>query len=236
MENKLDIIIPVYNEGDNILNVMKSLENNVKTPFKVLICYDNDDDNTLTALKSYSDPDSHIVYVKNKGTGAHGAIITGFEASTAEASLVFPADDTFNADIIDSMYSEFLDGSDIVAASRFIPGGCMEGAPFMKDLLVRLSSFTLYHLAALPVHDASNGFRLFSKKVIREIHIESDQGFVYSIELLVKCHRKGWKISEVAAKWIERSSGKSRFKLTSWLLAYLKWYFYAFGTTWLRLK
>lgn len=227
---KLDIVIPVYNEGGNIIGVMNALKTSVKTRFRVLICYDRDDDNTLEPLRSYPDPGFPIVTVKNRGKGVHEAIITGFEKSSADAVIVFPADDTYNADIIDLMFQKFKKGCDIVAASRFMPGGCMEGAPWLKNILVRTAAFTLYYLARLPVHDASNGFRLFSRKVLNEIEIESSEGFVYSIELLVKCHRQGWKIGEVPAKWYERTSGKSRFRLLKWIPAYLKWFFYAFFT------
>ena len=71
---------------------------------------------------------------------------------------------------------------------------------------MRAGNFTLYHLARLPTHDASNGFRLFSRRTMDEIAIESDRGFCYSIELLVKCHRLGWQIGEVPANWFERSA------------------------------
>jgi hypothetical protein len=66
--------------------------------------------------------------------------------------------------------------------------------------------------------------------------IESSAGFTYSIELLAKCHRLGWKIGEVPAKWFERSEGKSRFRVLDWAADYLRWYFYIFGTTFLRLR
>jgi hypothetical protein len=86
----------------------------------------------------------------------------------------------------------------------------------------------------VPTHDASNGFRMFSRRVIDNIPVESDQGFCYSIELLVKCHRLGWRIGEVPAQWHERAHGQSRFRVLSWLPAYLRWYAFAFATTLLR--
>ena len=69
---------------------------------------------------------------------------------------------------------------------------------------------------------------------IDSIAIESDRGFCYSIELLVKCHRLGWRIGEVPAQWFERAHGTSRFQVIKWLPAYLRWYGYAFATTYLR--
>jgi dolichol-phosphate mannosyltransferase len=92
----------------------------------------------------------------------------------------------------------------------------------------------LHHIACVPTHDASNGFRMFSRRAIDTIAVESDAGFCYSIELLVKAHRLGWKIGEVPARWFERAHGQSRFRVLRWLPAYLRWYAYAFATTFLR--
>lgn len=229
----LDIIIPVYNEDQNILRTLDSLHRHVKTSFRLHICYDYENDTTLPVIRKcewYPD----IQLIRNKGKGVHGAIMTGFDVSTAQAILVFPADDDYNAGIIDRMYEMFCNGCDIVAASRFMTGGSMEGYPWIKSVLVRSASFTLNRFAFIPIKDASNGFRLFSRRVVKGIPLESSEGFTYAIEFLVKCHRLGWKIGEVPAKWYERTQGKSRFKVFKWLPHYLRWYFYGFETTYLR--
>ena len=112
----------------------------------------------------------------------------------------------------------------------------MVGCPWLKSFLVRTSAFALRFVARVPTHDASNGFRLFSRRVISAIPLESTEGFTYSIELLVKAHRLGWKIGEVPVEWFERKSGRSRFQVLRWLPAYLVWFRYAFATTYLRRK
>jgi dolichol-phosphate mannosyltransferase len=230
----LDIVIPVYNEGENIARLLDSFVAEVRTPHRVLICYDRDDDTTLPTIAKYPKRESiNVEFVKNRGRGPHGAVMTGLEQSTAPFALVYMADDTFNARRIDGMVAKAEQGYDIVVASRFVPGGCMVGAPWLKGFLVRGASFSLYYLARLPVRDPSNGLRLFSRRVIDEIAVESDSGFCYSIELLVKCHRLGWPIGEVPIEWYERTAGQSRFRVLKWLPKYLRWYFYAFGTTWL---
>lgn len=232
---QLDILIPVYNESENIIKVIETLRCAVKTPYRILICYDHDEDSTLAALKKYEY--SHLVNiekVKNQGRGVLQAILTGFRNSEAPAIIVFPADDTFNAGIIDQMFQKFTEGCQIVAASRFMRGGCMKRCPWLKALLVRSAAFTLYHLARLPTHDPTSGFKLFSRQVINHIEIESEQGWAFSIELVVKCHRRGWKIGEVPALWFERTQGQSRFRVFKWLPIYLRWYFFAFATTYLR--
>ena len=92
------------------------------------------------------------------------------------------------------------------------------------------ANFTFYHFASVPTYDASNG--LFSRRTMDQI--ESPRSFCYSIELLVKCHRLGWRIGEVPARWFERTDGKSRFRVIKWLPAYMRWYAYAFATTYLN--
>ncbi len=233
---RLDIIIPVYNEGANILRTLRSLIHAVQTPFRVLICYDREDDDTLTAIRDNGDTLGALTFefVRNRGRGAHGAVLTGFAASEATFALVMMADDDYNAGIIDAMTTKAATGCDVVCASRFMPGGGMVGCPWLKAVLVRSGNFTLYHFARLPTRDATNGFRLFARRVVDEIVVESDRGFSYSIELLVKCHRLRWRIGEVPAQWFERTHGASRFQVMRWLPAYLRWYFYAFATTYLR--
>jgi len=233
---RLDIVIPVYNEGANIMATLRAIARGVKTPSRVLICYDRDDDDTLPAITNNRGAIGTlpVEFVRNHGRGAHGAVLTGFAASDAPFVLVYPADDDYNADILDSMIEKARTGCDIVCASRFMPGGSMHGCPWLTALLVRAAHLTLYYVARLPTHDASNGFRLFSRRAIVEIPIESERGFCYSIELLVKCHRLGWRIGEVPARWFQRAHGTSRFQVIKWLPDYLRWYNYAFATTYLR--
>ena len=112
----------------------------------------------------------------------------------------------------------------------------MKGCPLLKSILVRSASFSLYYLSSIPIKDASNGFRLFSSRILKKVEIESRVGFAYSLELLAKCNRLEYRITEVPAQWEERSEGSSRFKVIKWLPQYLKWYIYGLSTTWLKRK
>lgn len=235
MTPRLDIVIPVYNEGNIILATLAELRARVRTPFRILICYDRPDDDTLSTIRSNPDKVEGLVieFVRNPSRGAHAAVMAGFAASQAPYVLVFPADDDFNAGMIDAMVAKAGEGADVVCASRFIPGGCMVGCPWLKAALVRTAAFTLYYVARLPTRDATNGFRLFSRRVIDHIEVESDLGFCYSLEMLVKCHRLGWLVADVPAQWFERKQGTSRFQVLKWVPAYLRWFLYAFATTYL---
>ena len=230
----LEIIVPVFNEGEKILKLMEFFKSNIKTKFRVLFCYDLETDDIFEYKEKFKEFDFEIILIKNSSRGPCSAIKEGFKSGNSDCVIVYPADDFINFEILDIMYNHYLDGNHIVAASRFIKGGSMKNCPLLKSILVRLASFTLYHLSSIPIKDASNGFRLFSRKLLNEMNIESEVGFAYSLELLAKCNRLGYKISEVPAQWEERSEGSSRFKIFKWLPQYLKWYIYGLSTTWLR--
>lgn len=233
MKPELDIVIPVYNEGENILELLAALNREVQTPIRVFICYDFDGDSTLPALEKIK-VNFEIVLVKNRGKGVHAAIMTGLETSNSPAVLVFGSDEANNAAIIDKMYAKFKQGCDVVVASRLAREGEMSGGPRFKSFVVTVASFILRRFAGLPATDATYAWRLFSRRILDSIEIESTAGFTYAIELLVKAHRLRLKVTEVPARWIMRKAGKSRFNFRKWLPHYARWFFYALGTTYLR--
>ena len=230
----LEIVIPIYNEGKNILKLFELFETSVKTKFRILLCYDLDSDDIFSFKNEFERFKFDIVLVKNPSAGPCAAIKEGLYFGNSECVIVYPADDFLNINIIDKMYSAYKAGNDVVVASRFIKGGSMIGCPLLKSILVRMASTTLYFFSSIPVRDASNGFRLFSRNLLNTVSVESKVGFAYSLELLVKCKRLRLKIFEIPARWEERSQGSSRFKIFKWLPAYLRWYFYGLGTFWLR--
>ena len=136
---RLDIVIPVYNEGANILRTLQSIARAVTTPKRVLICYDREEDDTLPTIRDNRAAlgDLAVEFVRNSGRGAHGAVLSGFAASQTPFAVVLPADDDFNAGIIDALVARAENGCDIVCASRFMAGGSMVGCPWLKALLVR---------------------------------------------------------------------------------------------------
>ncbi len=230
----LEIVIPIYNEGENILKLFELFGTFVKTKFRILLCYDLENDDIFNFKNKFERFKFDIVLVKNPSTGPCAAIKEGLHFGNSECVIVYPADDFLNINIIDKMYFSFKENNDIVVASRFIKGGSMKGCPIVKSILVRLASSSLYALSSIPVRDASNGFRLFSRKLLNTVNIESKVGFAYSLELLSKCNRLKFGIHEIPAQWEERSEGSSRFKIIKWLPEYLRWYLYGMSTTWLK--
>ena len=224
MKYDLDIIVPVFREEGNISKTIEEIFKIPEINFRVMVVYDFDEDPTIQVIKNNFDK-SQIICLKNKYQGLNGAIKTGFENIQSKATLLYPADDHENFNLIAKMFYKFCEGYDIVCASRFIDGGSYEGAPLIKRLIVKFVSFTLTNFTTLPTKDATNGFRLFSKSIVEKFPIESKKGFTFSIELLAKAHRNNYKITELPEKWPVRTSGKSKFSYYT-IPFYFKWYLY----------
>ena len=229
--NILDILIPVFNEDETIVKTIENIFSAVKYDYKIIICYDYDEDPTLKIIKESFPHNSKIVFVKNFSHGFNNALISGFKSSTAKAVLVFMADDHINHNIINLCYEKFTEGYQVVCPSRFIRGGKMTGNPFLKGIITKLVSFFLFNFTSFPIKDSSNSFRLFSKELINKVKIESNKGFTLSLELTAKAHRLGYNITEIPTIWVERDKGKSRFKLFSFILPYTKWLYYIVKTS-----
>lgn len=232
MNYDLDIIIPVFREEGNILKTLEEISKNLKINFRILVIYDFEDDPTLQVIKKNFEK-NEIICIKNKYFGFNGAIKTGFENTISNAAILYPADDHQNFNLIFKMFNKFNEGYDIVCASRFTKGGSYEGAPLLKKLIVKFVSFTLSNFTSLPTKDATNGFRLFSKNVIKKFPIKSKYGFTFSIELLAKAHRSKLRITELPEKWPVRTSGVSKFKYYT-IPFYFKWYLYILFSNFIR--
>ena len=230
-KNQLDILIPVFNENETIIKTLKNILINVKCRYKILICYDYDEDPTLKIIKENFPNNLKIQFVKNFSSGFNNALVSGFKKTTSKAVLIYMADDHINHNVINLCYEKFRQGYQIICPSRFIKGGKMIGNPFMKSILTKLASFFLFNFTSFPIKDPTNSFRLFPRDLIDKVKIESNKGFTLSLELTAKAHRLNYKMIEIPVTWMERNTGKSRFKLISFILPYTKWLFYIIKTT-----
>jgi dolichol-phosphate mannosyltransferase len=230
-KSEIDILVPVFNENETIVRTLKNIISSIKYNYRIIICFDYNEDPTLDIIKKNFPENSKIIFIKNFSIGFNNALISGLNKSTADAVIFFMADDHTNHELINICVGKFKEGYDVVCPSRFIKEGKMVGNPFLKSFLTRLTSFFLFNFTSFPIKDSTNSFRLFPRKIMNEINIESKKGFTLSLELTAKAHRLGYKMIEVPTIWIERDKGKSRFKLFSFIMPYTKWLFYIIKTS-----
>ncbi len=225
----LSIVMPVYNEGENITAVLQAVQREVRTrPLEVLVVYDFEEDNTVPVVRRLMATAPEVRLVRNDlGRGVLNAIKKGFAVARAPYVLVMMADGSDEPQVVDRMLELATGGADVVAGSRYVRGGGQLGGPLLKRTLSHLAGVSLHWLAGLPVHDATSNFRLYSRRLLDAVTIESAAGFALAIELTVKAHRLGYRLAEVPTTWRDRTVGTSRFRLWAWMPQYLRWYLLA---------
>ena len=224
---KLDIIIPVYNEDENIIKLLKLLDNQVSCNFRVLICYDSESDSTLKHLKDLNIIKNEILLIKNPKQGPNSAIIKGIKSTKSKIILVYMADDFENIKLINRMVNLIEAGNDLVIPSRFVIGGKMIGAVKSKEIITRAGSHLIYHLARIPFKDCTNAFKMFSANIVDKIQFDSTTGFTFALELVTKSYCLNLKIVEIPSVWIEVKNRKSNFKMLKWIPYYIYWLLYS---------
>ena len=228
MYKLINIIIPVYNERENIKDTLLEIKTKIKTPHRIFIVYDFDEDNSIPVVKDFMQNNTNTYLVKNKyGNGVLNAIKTGFETIDNGVVLVVMADLSDDLDKVDEMFKKINEGYDIVCGSRYMRGGEQIGGPRIKKFLSRLAGVSLHYLSGIPTHDVTNSFKMYTKEVLKDIKIESKGGFELGMEIVVKVFLKGYRVTEVPSTWRDREKGKSRFRLWRWLPKYIYWYLFA---------
>jgi hypothetical protein len=109
-----------------------------------------------------------------------------------------------------------------------MPGGHQVGGPLLKRLMSRTAGLTLHWFAGVPTHDPTNNFKLYSRRFLDSVTIESTAGFELALELTVKATLDRRGVAEVPTTWRDRTAGQSNFRLRKWLPHYLHWYRVAF--------
>jgi len=228
----LSIVVPVYNEAENITPVLRNLVGAVKTaPYEVLIVYDFDADTTVPVVQRLVPEMPQLRLERNElGRGVLNAIRTGSQVARAPFVLVTMADGSDEPEAIDPMLARARAGADVVAGSRYVKGGGQQGGPLLKRTLSRAAGLSLHMLGRLPIHDATSNFRMYSRRLLDAVTIESTAGFELALELTVKAQRLGMRVDEVPTMWHDRTAGQSRFSMWHWLPHYLHWYWVAFGS------
>jgi dolichol-phosphate mannosyltransferase len=227
---RVSIVLPVYDEGEDIVPILDRIFEGVTLPCEVLGVYDTEDDTTAPVLDAYADKDPRVIPTLNTyGRGPANAIRFGIDRARAPCVVVTMADGSDDPRQIDDLARLVERGVVVAAASRYAPGGQQVGGPPLKGFLSRLAGLTLHWLCRLGTRDATNSFKAYRTAFVRQVGIDSRGGFEIGLELTAKARRLRLPIAEIPTIWLERQVGLSNFKLAKWIPHYLYWYRFAFG-------
>ena len=229
MTPELSIVVPVYNEGEAVEPVLRAMAAGVRTDHEIVVVYDFDGDSTVPVITRLSGELPTLRGLRNDlGRGVLNAMKAGIAGTSGPYVLVSMADGSDEPAIVDRMVDLARDGADVVAASRYMPGGRQVGGPLVKRLMSRTAGLTLHWFGGVATHDPTNNFKLYSRRFLDATVIDSRAGFELALELTVKATLDGRRVAEVPTTWRDRTAGQSNFKLRTWLPHYLHWYRLAF--------
>jgi glycosyltransferase involved in cell wall biosynthesis len=196
-------------------------------PREILVVYDYAGDPTVPVVEALLEELPEVrLHHNDLGRGVLNALRAGFAEARAPFVVVTMADLSDDARDINRMYELARGGADVVAASRYVRGGRQIGGPLLKRTLSRTAGVSLHMLTGIGTHDPTSNFKLYSRRLLDEVNIDSRAGFELALELTVKAHRLGMTVAEVPTTWRDRTAGESRFQLRRWLPHYLRWYTY----------
>lgn len=212
--NKTLIIIPTYNEIDNIEKMLTTLF--TKYPeISILIIEDGSPDGTANVVKRLMPQYKNLSMIERQGKlGLGTAYVTGFKWALEHGfDYIFEMDCDFShdPDSIPDLLSAAL-SNDLVIGSRYIDGIRIINWPFKRLLLSYGASIYTRIITGIPVYDTTGGFKCFTKKALLSLDLNQiiSNGYSFQLELNYKIWAKGLKIREVPIIFYERRDGQSK--------------------------
>lgn len=236
--NKAIIVLPTYNERENLKTLIPAIfdiSKNIKNwDVNILVVDDNSPDNTIEELERLQREYKKLFFVTGKKEGLGKAYVRGFEfvIEHMHADVVFEmdADWSHEPQRIPIFLEKIDSGADVVIGARYIKGG---GIPknwelhrkifsYCGNLVVRLG---FMHLR---IHDWTNGYRAIKVSFLEKIidHLRNYNGYVFQIALLDKAVKSHLQIAEVPIQFKERKAGKSKISPLKYIYDILMYIFF----------
>lgn len=226
----ISVIIPAFEEGEVVVAGLKNLSQEIQQPYEILVVVDNSSDSTVAPVKKLSEEYPSIRLVVNSyGAGPANAIRYGIDQAIANVVVVTMADGCDDPRQVQELANLVRRGVVIASASRYMPGGQQVGGPRLKRLLSRVAGKSFALITGVGTRDSTNSFKAYDKNFVNQVGIHSRHGFEIGLELTAKARRLGLSVAEIPTTWIDRTHGKSNFKLAKWLPRYLGWYLFGLG-------
>ena len=211
------IIIPTYNEKENIERMIRTLMA-LEHSFDVLVVDDGSPDGTAAIVKRMQDEFAGRVFIIERSgkLGLGTAYITGFKWALKQGyEYIFEMDADFshNPDDVPRLYEACAkDGADLSIGSRYVTGVNVVNWPMGRVLMSYFASKYVRMITGLPVYDTTAGFNCYRRKVLETIDLDKIRfkGYAFQIEMKFVTHKCGFSIKEVPVIFVNRVLGVSK--------------------------
>ena len=211
------IIIPTYNEKENIEKIIRKVFSLDKS-FHVLVIEDGSPDGTADIVKGLQKEFNGNLYIQERSgkLGLGTAYIRGFKwALEREYQFIFEMDADFshNPDDLIRLYTACKnENGDVAIGSRYVNGVNIVNWPMSRLLMSFFASKYVKMITGMPVHDATAGFKCYKREVLETIKFNKIQfvGYAFQIEMKFKSWKYGFNIIEVPVIFTDRTEGDSK--------------------------
>jgi dolichol-phosphate mannosyltransferase len=216
MAEKTLIIIPTYNELENIKLIIPTILNiRYKDSIDILVVDDNSPDGTASFVEEYSKTFEHVKLLKReKKMGLGTAYIAGFKYALLHGyDFIFEMDADFSHDPKEiKNFLKVIRDYDLVLGSRYVDGINVLHWPMSRLLLSYFANIYTRLVTSMPIKDATGGFKCFRRKVLESINLDKikSNGYAFQIEMTFKAYKKGFKIKEIPIVFSDRVKGTSK--------------------------
>jgi dolichol-phosphate mannosyltransferase len=213
---KIAIVIPTYNEKDNIFRIVSEIFDLGIDELEIVVVDDNSPDGTgkiLDEIKEKNEKVHAIHRAKKSGLGT--AYLEGFRYSLEKgAEYIFAMDADFSHDPkLIPKYLDEIEKKDLVIGSRYIPGGKIKNWDWLRRLISYFGNFFARSILDIQIKDMTAGFKCYRRAVVEHLIDKkiSSIGYVFQIETVYYSCRNGFKTKEIPIEFLERRIGKSKF-------------------------
>lgn len=222
------VIIPTYNESDNIRAITDAVFA-VHPTLEILVVDDNSPDGTGNLVRTMQmlNPKIHLLERTGK-LGLGTAYCEGFLWAIERGyDIVFEMDADFSHDPKEiPNFLQAIEDADVVLGSRYSRGVNVVNWPMQRLLLSWFANVYTRWITRMPIHDATGGFKCFRTEILRNVNLKRirSNGYAFQIEMNFKLWRRGARIVEIPIIFVDRRSGVSKMsKNIIWEAAWLVW-------------
>ena len=217
-EQRVLVIIPTYNEADNLPVILDRLFAAVPTAH-ALVVDDGSPDGTGKIADTMAEADERVQVLHRPGkAGLGAAYVAGFGWGLErgyDVLVEMDADGSHAPEQLPRLIAA-LGSADVVIGSRWVRGGAVVNWPLRRELLSRGANVYSRIALGIGVHDATGGYRAYRREVLERIGYETtaSQGYCFQVELVLRAVRDGFRVVEVPITFADRERGESKMSGT----------------------
>jgi len=223
MIKNISIIIPTYNERENIAQLIPDIQNITKENkinVEIIIVDDNSPDKTSEIAEKLNKQYGNIKVIKRSSKqGVGSARRLGFSQANMPIIISMEGDNTHKPKYIPEFVNEINKGADLVIGSRYMKDSKIINWPIKRRIISKLANWTARFFTGVKLTDVTNGYRAFKKEILKKLVVDS-KSYPYNMEFACEAIWRGYKTSEIPIIFEHRKIGTSKLNASREFLSF----------------